>query len=116
MIAHVVLLRPRPGLSAADRTRFHRALAHALEAVSSVRRFRVGRRVRLSAAYEAGMTTDYQFFAMIEFDDRAGLEAYLAHPAHDELGRLFYGMSAHALAYDYEVVDRGVEAFLDGQA
>ena len=51
------------------------------------------------------MLVDYQYAAIVEFDDRAGLEAYLRHPAHDAAGRHFTQSAAHALAYDYEVTD-----------
>ena len=105
MIAHVVLYHPRPGLSAADRSRFHAALATALREIPSIRRARVGSRVRHGAAYESVMPTDFEFIAILEFDHVAGLQAYLAHPAHAELGTLFYTSNAAALAYDYDVPD-----------
>jgi hypothetical protein len=105
MIAHVVLYQPRPGLSAADRSRFHAALATALREIPSIRRARVGSRVRHGAAYEAVMPIDFEFIGILEFDHLAGLQAYLAHPAHAELGTLFYTSNAAALAYDYDVPD-----------
>ena len=33
---------------------------------------------------------DFPFAAVIEFDDLAGLQAYLRHPTHEQLGELFY--------------------------
>ena len=53
MIAHVVLYQPRPDLTAADRARLNDALTAALRAIPSIRRARVGSRVRHGAAYEA---------------------------------------------------------------
>jgi hypothetical protein len=103
MIAHVVLYQPRPGLSAADSARFRAALVAALRDIPSIRRARVGSRVRHGAAYEALMATDYEFVGIFEFDHLEGLQAYLDHPAHAELGTLFYTMNAAALAYDYDV-------------
>ena len=41
--------------------------------------------------------------AIIEFDDLAGLQTYLRHPQHEQLGQLFYKLQEAALAYDYEV-------------
>ena len=105
MIAHVVLYQPRPDLGAADRSRFHGALANALRAIPSIRRARVGSRVRHGAAYEKVMPADFEFIAVLEFDDFPGLQTYLDHPAHAELGSLFYTASAAALAYDYDVPD-----------
>ncbi len=53
--------------------------------------------------YESLMSVDYAYAAIFEFDDEAGLRAYLDHPAHHALGELFYSCSTAALAYDYEV-------------
>lgn len=105
MIAHVVLYQPRPDLTAADRARFHEALTTALRAIPSIRRARLGSRVRHGAAYEAVMPIDFAFIGVLEFDDLAGLQAYLDHPAHAELGTLFYTSNAAALAYDYDLPD-----------
>lgn len=105
MIAHVVLFRPRAGLSDADRTAFVRAIEQARREIPSIRRFRVGRRVLLGHAYEQAMTQDFPYAAFIEFDAVEPLKAYLAHPAHAELGRLLGETSAAWLAYDYETHD-----------
>jgi hypothetical protein len=48
------------------------------------------------------MREDLPFCAVIEFDDRAGLQAYLSHPQHEKLGALFYRLLDGALVYDYE--------------
>ena len=41
----------------------------------------------------------------IEFDDVAGLSAYLAHPKHAAIGSHFMQAAEAALAYDYEMED-----------
>ena len=51
------------------------------------------------------MPTDFSFVSVLEFDDLAGLQAYLNHPAHAELGTLFYTSNAAALAYDFDLPD-----------
>jgi Stress responsive A/B Barrel Domain len=101
---HVVLFTPRSDVTDAERHTFGEALDLALTSIPSVRRYRVGRRVRTGAAYDA-LPGDYEFCAVIEFDDLAGLRGYLEHPAHVELGRLFYTTSGDAFAGDYEAVD-----------
>lgn len=111
MILHVVLYTPKPDLSAEDRERFHTALVRALDAIPSIRRYRVGRRLRLGTPYDAA-APGHRFVGVLEFDDLAGLQAYLTHPNHDELGRCFYEMSAEAFACDFEAVDRGVASAL----
>ena len=111
MILHVVLFTPRDALTPAERDQFGQALEQALTDIPSVRRFRVGRRVRTGAAYDA-LPGSFQFCGVIEFDDRVGLDAYLRHPAHERLGRLFYTTSAEAFAGDFEAVDAAPAAAL----
>ncbi len=103
MVAHLVLLAPRAGLTAVERDAVVSALEDAARAIPSVRRVQVGRRVRHGAAYEARMAVDFPLAAIFEFDDLAGLQAYLAHPAHDALGARFYDLFSAALAYDFEL-------------
>jgi hypothetical protein len=101
VILHLVLFTPRADLDDADRHQLVRALERALTEIAAVRRYHVGRRVRTGAAYDT-LGPDYEYCGVLEFDDRAGLAAYLAHPAHEELGRLFYVTSALAIAADFD--------------
>jgi hypothetical protein len=67
-------------------------------------------------AYEALMHVDYQYAALLEFDDVAGLEAYLEHPAHEALGAQFFASFAEALMYDFELkeADEGIAELAAG--
>lgn len=103
MVAHVVLLAPRADLSADERDAVIAALERAAREIPSVRRVRLGRRIRHGAPYEASVPQDFPFAAIFEFDDLAGLQAYLAHPAHADLGARFYDSLSGALACDYEM-------------
>jgi hypothetical protein len=104
MIVHVVLFSPKPDLSAADRAKVLQALASASKEIPSIKRLRIGRRVKHSLpGYEQAMRDDYEFAVMIEFDDLAGLTAYLQHPAHAAAGHHFTASASKALAYDYDV-------------
>lgn len=106
MILHIVLFEPRGDLTDAQGERVLEDLRRAASSIPTLRRCRIGRRARLGlAGYEQAMQVDYQYAAVMEFDDRAGLEAYLRHPAHEAAGRHFTESAAHALAYDYEVSD-----------
>ena len=106
MIAHVVLFAPRPGLPEAERRAVLDALTRAAAEIPSIRRFRVGRRIRHGLpGYEQAMRVDFEYLVMIEFDDEAGLRAYLQHPSHAAAGAHFTTSSAAALAYDYEIVE-----------
>jgi hypothetical protein len=103
VLLHIVLFRPKPGISATDRAAMFAALNAAASNIPSVRGFRVGERVTHDASYERLMLHDFPFAAIIEFTDLEGLQAYLRHPAHERLGELFYELQEAALAYDYEV-------------
>jgi hypothetical protein len=103
MVAHIVLFKVRPSLDAAARQRLASAFEDALRGIPSIRRARVGQRVTHGRAYEQLMTVDYEYAAILEFDDVAGLEEYLAHPAHDVLGARFFESFDVALMYDYEL-------------
>ena len=103
MIVHLVLFTPKASLDADEQDRFGRALELALTTIPSVVSYRIGRRVRFGAAYES-VGAGFEFCGVIEFANRAGLSAYLMHPAHEELGRLFYQTSAEAFAGDFETV------------
>jgi len=103
MIAHLVLFRPRPDLTSDARAALAAAFETAIREIPSIRRARVGRRVTHGRPYEALMRVDYQYTAILEFDDLAGLKAYLAHPAHDQLASRFFSACEDALMYDFEM-------------
>lgn len=104
MIAHVILFRPKPDLAPADRAAFFEAMRAAHRGIPQIQRFVVGRRITTGRPYDA-LSRDFPFFAMLEFATEADLQAYLTHPAHDELGERFYLTSAAAEAYDYALSD-----------
>jgi hypothetical protein len=103
VVVHVVLFRPKAGLAEDRREEMFDALRAAAAGIPDVRRFYVGERVTHGAAYEKLPVPDFPFAAVVEFDDLAGLQAYLRHPLHEKLGALFYALQDAALAYDYEV-------------
>jgi stress responsive alpha/beta barrel protein len=107
MVLHVVLFRPKIDVSDADRRAMFGALHTAASEIASVRRFYVGKRLTHGAAYEPLMTQNFPYTAIVEFDDLAGLQAYLQHPKHGALGDLFYRLQDAALVYDYEEIEGG---------
>lgn len=115
MIAHTVWFRPRPDLSIEQRRGIAAALSSAVRDIPSVKRARVGRRVLVGRPYEQLMRADYSHAAVLEFDDLAGLRAYLDHPAHADLAARFFDGFAEALIYDFELLDGegGVSALLE---
>lgn len=116
MIAHFVLFRPRGDLSPAARHVLAEAFETALREIPSIRRARVGMRLLHGRVYEALMQVDYQYAAILEFDDAAGLKAYLEHPAHQQLASQFFDVFEHALMYDFDLREgtAGLEALLAG--
>ena len=102
MVSHVVLMTPRADLSATDRRAFIDAFERALRDIPSVRGVRVGRRILHGAGYEQSQP-DVQFVAIIDYDDLAGLQTYLRHPAHGEVGARFGQSLSFSNVFDFEV-------------
>jgi hypothetical protein len=105
MIAHVVLFKPRADVSADAGRQLADAFEAAIRQIPSIRRALVGRRITHGRGYEALMTVDYQYAAILEFDDVAGLKAYLEHPAHEQLGSQFFDVFEQALMYDFDLAE-----------
>jgi hypothetical protein len=105
MIAHVVLFRLRADLGDDGRLALIAAFEAALGGIPSIRRARVGRRFTVGRPYEALMRADYSYIAILEFDDRTALTAYLEHPAHEQLAARFFSAFEEALMYDFELAE-----------
>ena len=105
MIVHLVLFTPRADLSPEAKRQLANSFEAALKQIPSIRRARVGRRVTHGRGYEALMTVDYQYAAVLEFDDGDGLKAYLQHPAHEQLGAQFFEAFEQALMYDFDLAE-----------
>ena len=103
-------MKPRPDLSPADREGFIGAFELALRQIPTVRDVRIGTRITHGASYESS-APDLDYLAAIDFDDLDGLQTYLRHPAHADLGARFGQALSGALVYDFEV--GGVEMLGD---
>ena len=103
MIAHVVLFRPRADLDDDARRGLADSFSTVLQRVGSLKRVRLGRRRLFGHGYEQLITENYTHVAIMEFEDAAGLQAYLAHPAHAEMASRFFACFEHALMYDFEL-------------
>jgi len=108
MISHIVLFRPRADVTPADERAFVAALENACRHVPTIRRATIGR----SLPDDSGR--DFPYTAVIEFDDEAGLTAYLGHPLHVPLAALFRQTCAATLIVNAETTDatRPLEAFV----
>jgi stress responsive alpha/beta barrel protein len=96
-------MKPRADLSPPDRRALLDAFDSAVREIPTVRDVRIGRRVTHGAAYEAAAPDSADYVASIGFDDLAGLQTYLGHPAHEELAARFYRSLSSALIYDFEM-------------
>jgi len=106
MITHVILFKPKPDISAAERQAVVDGLTAAARGIPSIRKLRVGTRVKHGLpGYEQAMREDFDYAVIVELDDLEGLKSYLAHPLHKAIGQHFTQSSSAALAYDYEMQD-----------
>ena len=103
MIAHVVLFRVRSDMPSAERRKLIDAYAVALRDIPTIRRARVGERVTVGRPYEQMTQMDLPYAAILEFDDLAGVRAYLDHPAHEEVSTRFFAAIAESVIYDFEM-------------
>lgn len=103
MIAHVVLLQPKAGLTEAQRADALETIRRSAANLPEVR-LRLGRRVKHGLpGYEQLMTQEFEYALIVEVEDLDALKRYLQAPAHVALGQLFYTATSAALAYDYEL-------------
>jgi hypothetical protein len=103
VIAHIVLLQPRPDLTEQQRNDALEMLTGSAASVPEIRRFQIGRRVKHGLpGYEQLMPHDFEFALIVEFDDVDALKRYLQAPAHEAMGNLFYSATTAALAYDFQ--------------
>lgn len=112
MVWHLVLMKPRPDLSAAERRDLLDAFDCACREIPTVRDVRVGQRVTHGAGYETAAPDTADYVVLLAFDDLAGLQTYLRHPAHEPLGARFNQSLSSALVYDFEVGGTGMERAL----
>jgi hypothetical protein len=113
MLTHLVLMKPRPDLLVEDRRALVDAFERAIRDIPTVRGVRVGRRITHGAGYEDSAPDRADYVAVIDFDDLAGLQTYLRHPAHDALGMRFGQSLSSAAVYDFEV--GGIEELRAGR-
>ena len=112
MVSHLVLMQPRADLPPADRQAFIDAFDRAIREIPTVRGVRIGRRITHGAGYEQSAPNTADYLVVVDFDDLDGLQTYLRHPAHDDLGTRFGQSLSGALVYDFEV--GGVELLRNG--
>jgi hypothetical protein len=105
MIAHVVLFEPKVTTGEAGRAEFLEAMKVAFSQIPSVTRSMVASRVTVGAGYESTIGDEtYSYVNVVEFEDVAGLKAYLDHPLHQRLGQLFWENCNRTLIIDSDSI------------
>ena len=106
MIAHVVLFNPKADLTAERMQTFTKSMGECFRSIDHIRRATVGREAQVDPGYARSFgDKTYQFAAILEFDDEAGLIAYLRHPRHEELGRLFWECCDSTIVSEHQIID-----------
>ena len=106
MILHVVLYQPKSSATRAELSELVHALEVASREIPSIRQVRVGKAVDFGFGYQ-NWPTDRNIgnVAVFEFDDRSGLEAYLAHDRHKRLAALFWRTCDQPTVFDVSAID-----------
>jgi hypothetical protein len=90
VLTHVVLFRPKPGLTPHDADTLVAAIERAARDIPAVRRFEVGRQTANAPAYVAGAAPDFPYVAMVWVD------------AHQALGAAFNAALGAAMVFDFD--------------
>jgi hypothetical protein len=95
MLTHIVIWKYKPEVSEEQRREHVERLRRLEGLIPEIRSFNVGRDVlELPRSYHTGLVAT--------FADRAGLEAYDAHPEHQQVAQLGRTVSEHVASVDFE--------------
>lgn len=114
MILHIVLFEPKAALQGSDMRSFAKTVADTCSSLPMIRTATVGRRADVDAGYDRSFGDNtYKYAAILGFDRRQDLIAYLNHPSHAELGRLFWLNCERTVVSEVETVDLADPDFAD---
>ena len=106
MIAHIVLFEPKQDISSEQRRVFLEALRQTVSAVPQEKRARIGKIASMGQMPESGDGhLTYSYAAVLEFADKADLDSYLGHAAHDLFRLQFWELCQATLIVDCGMVD-----------
>ncbi len=95
MLTHIVIWKYKPEVGEEQRREHVERLRRLRELIPEIQSFAVGRDVlKLPRSYHTGLVATFR--------DRAGLEAYDAHPEHQAVAQLGRGISEHVASVDFE--------------
>ena len=95
MLTHIVVWKYKPEVSEEQRREHVERLRRLAGLIPEIQSFAVGRDVlKLPRSYHTGLVATFR--------DRAGLEAYDAHPEHQAVAQLGRTVSEHVVSVDFE--------------
>jgi hypothetical protein len=95
MLTHIVVWKYKPEVSEEQRREHVERLRRLAGLIPEIQSFAVGRDVlRLPRSYHTGLVATFR--------DRAALEAYDAHPEHQQVAQLGRTISEHVASVDFE--------------
>lgn len=95
MLTHIVIWKYKPEVNEEQRREHVERLRRLDGLIPEIRSFAVGRDVlKLPRSYHTGLVATFR--------DRAGLEAYDAHPEHQLVVQLGRSISEHVASVDFE--------------
>ena len=95
MLTHIVIWKYKPEVGEEQRREHVERLRRLRGLIPEVQSFAVGRDVlKLPRSYHTGLVATFR--------DRAGLEAYDAHPEHQAVAQLGRAISEHVASVDFE--------------
>jgi hypothetical protein len=107
VIQHIVLFTPKASIPEHVRTEFAGLVRRTLSGSPHVTRFTIGARVDVDAGYQRSFgDATYDFAAVIEFESRDRLVAYLTDPDHLRLGEAFWQYSERCVVCEVEVSEQ----------
>jgi hypothetical protein len=111
MILHIVLYQPKPSATREELAELANSLESASRGIPSIRQVRVGKAMDFGLGYKNWPEDQKNGnVAVFEFDDRFGLEAYLAHDKHKTLSSLFWSTCDRPVIIDVHALDPMVES------
>lgn len=114
MISHIVLFNAKKNVSPDDRRSFAIQVRDVCRAISVVRSATVGRAISVDPGYARSFgDKTYEFTAILDFATRSDLIAYLQHPLHHELGRLFWVYCESTIVVEVEARDAKSDEIVD---
>ena len=106
MILHLVRYQPKESATADELRELVAILQTTSREIPTIRQVRVGRAVDLGMEYSNGsLDQALEYVAIFEFNDKNGLESYLAHPHHVKLSEVFWRLCDQTAIMDIAAVD-----------